>query len=94
MTTPARFDEPLCAEIGAEMFFIDDNGRYPAEAIQACRLCKHQTDCAAYAIPYYNLDGLWGGLSPGARATIRKEQGIPGKSVESFMTYTMIERTL
>ena len=93
MITPAAFDEPLCAEIGSEIFFINDNGRDPAEAVKACTLCKHRIDCATYAIPYYNLDGLWGGLSPGARAQIRKDQGIQGKSVESYMTYQMMRPT-
>lgn len=82
--TPADFDEPLCAQVGPDWFFLDGKGEsYKPEAIALCRSCKHQTECAEYAIPFFNLDGLWGGLTPTQRARIRKDRNIPGRSIET-----------
>lgn len=79
---PLKYENPLCAQIGSEAFFVEGKGEmYSKTAIATCNACQHRIECAEYAIPIYNLDGLWGGLTPKRRADIRRERGIAGISV-------------
>lgn len=85
VTLPANFENPLCAQIGGDLWFLEGKGEtYSPVAINICKQCEHRIECAEYAIPFYNLDGLWGGLTPKQRLTIRQAEGIPGKSIWSF----------
>lgn len=49
--------------------------RASANAKQLCRACPLQADCAEYAIAH-ELYGIWGGLTPTERSTIRAKRGI------------------
>lgn len=82
MRDPKDFDNPLCAETDPDAFFTEKKGdTYSRQAIELCRRCTHQTDCAEFAINYYDLDGLWGGLTPNQRKEIRKQRGTRGQSI-------------
>lgn len=69
----------------SELFFNEQVGQYPAQAIQACRSCTHRLECAQYALGFYNLDGLWGGLTPQQRRELRHEHGLVGKPIELWL---------
>ena len=76
------FENPLCAQIGGDLWFTEGKGEtYSTTAINLCKQCEHRIDCATYAIPFYNLDGLWGALTPKQRRHIRHRDNIPGKSI-------------
>ena len=85
LPNPKKFDEPLCAEVGFQFFYIDDadddtvpesmkNNSYKT-ALKICGMCKHQADCAEYGIQKEDW-GVWGGLTPYDRQRIRKKRGI------------------
>ncbi len=81
---PWTFTSPLCSEVGTEPFFLsseekDDNRVASQEdyrlAIKICKSCKHQLECAAWAIKH-EAHGIWGGLTPSQRKKIRKQKNI------------------
>ena len=80
---PWMYEQPLCAEVGAGLFFIEDKDENVSgkrldgyvEAKRICSRCPHLTQCAEWAIK--NEDhGYWGGLSPDERKKIRSRSGI------------------
>jgi hypothetical protein len=82
---PKTFEKPLCAEVGYQFFYIDDeddktvnprtaNSSYTI-AIKICHSCVHQTDCAEWGIRKERW-GVWGGLTPTDRNRIRKNKNI------------------
>ena len=79
---PWEFEEPLCSEIGVEMFYTDDKDDKRldstttyAMAGSICRKCSHIVECADWAIKN-ELFGFWGGLTPKDRISIRKNKKI------------------
>jgi hypothetical protein len=81
---PWDFEEPLCAEVGVELFFNVDRddpktadmsiGEY-SMARKICGECVHKIECAQWGIEN-ETHGMWGGLSPNERAKIRKRTPI------------------
>lgn len=86
---PWEFEQPLCAEIGVELFYSDDRddikpkakilGDYNA-ARSICGSCVHVSECAEWGIKH-EVHGVWGGLSPQDREAIRKRRGITVNTV-------------
>jgi hypothetical protein len=86
---PWEFEQPLCAEIGVELFYSEDRddvrpktkilGDYNA-ARQVCGSCIHVADCAEWGIQH-EVHGVWGGLSPQNREAIRKQRRITVNTV-------------
>lgn len=81
---PWQFDQPICSQVGVELFYIDDRDDVrPKVAVLAdyniarkiCDSCVHKIDCAEWGIEH-EVHGLWGGLTPQERAKIRKSRGI------------------
>lgn len=81
---PWQFDQPICSQVGVELFYIDDRDDVrPKVAVLAdyniarkiCDSCVHKIDCAEWGIEH-EVHGLWGGLTPQERAKIRKNRGI------------------
>jgi len=74
MRVPLQFEEPLCAEIGMDAFFpeVTDTNRQRVVIVakRVCGSCIHQTECAEWAIAN-EQHGIWGGLTPMERRTIR-----------------------
>lgn len=83
MDKPWDFEDPLCAEVGTEIFFAkepDDVGGVPAnktyeDAKKICQKCDHQIECAEWGI-VNEVYGMWGGLTPVERYAIRKKRKI------------------
>lgn len=80
------FRDALCKYTDPEIFFPTTTGNQQAEhlnesnrtAIEICKSCKHQVECAAYAIVRPQIYGIWGGLTNTDRRRIRKQYGIVG----------------
>jgi WhiB family redox-sensing transcriptional regulator len=84
MRKPWDFEEPLCAEVGVELFFARDSDDKEQllratsyqEAKSLCNKCVHQMECAEWGIKNEE-HGVWGGLSPTERTAIRRVNRIP-----------------
>ena len=77
---PWEFEEPLCAEVGVEIFYTDDKDEKKVESMSTyamansiCKKCPHKNECAEWAIKH-ELFGFWGGLSPKERTNIRRDK--------------------
>lgn len=80
---PWEFEEPLCAEVGVEIFYTDDKDERKVDSMNKynmaksiCKKCPHKEECADWGIKN-ELFGFWGGLSPKERNIIRKHKRIP-----------------
>jgi hypothetical protein len=85
LVNPKTFEDPLCAQVGYQFFYIDDedddtipnaakNVSYKT-ALQICNMCSHIVECAEWGIRNETW-GVWGGLTPPTRVEIRKRRGI------------------
>jgi hypothetical protein len=77
---PWEFDNPICAQIGIEPFYLDEDTLPKttddySRGKKLCSSCDHQYDCADWGI-YHERYGLWGGLTPEERALIRRRKNI------------------
>lgn len=83
---PWEFDNPVCAEIGHQAFYLDDrddpdiahlpdNMTDYRNAIALCNSCPFQMDCAEWGITKERY-GVWGGLTPDERTMIRRKRNI------------------
>ena len=77
---PWEFEEPLCAEVGVEIFYTDDKDEKTVESMSTyamansiCKKCPHKNECAEWAIKH-ELFGFWGGLSPKERTNLRRDK--------------------
>jgi hypothetical protein len=91
---PWTFNQPLCAEVGVEFFYLEDKddrsvvvsvGDYTV-AKQICKSCIHSTECADWAIKHESF-GFWGGLTPQERNVIRRRKGINVDGVAANLGY-------
>ena len=62
---------PICRN-DPDLFFKEGQGGNNREAKQACAMCPLRDPCATYALLADEKEGVWGGLSPRERRTIRK----------------------
>jgi hypothetical protein len=75
---PWKFERPLCAEIGTEIFYIEDKDEITDKVRQAdyqsakliCSKCEHITECGEWAVKK-EVHGFWGGFTPRERRDIR-----------------------
>lgn len=83
LVPPWKFTEALCAEIGTEIFYIEDRDENISRSRQLdyemakriCNKCSHITQCAQWAINK-EKHGFWGGLTPLERKKIRGRMNI------------------
>ena len=83
MREPREYEAPLCAEVGGNHWFPekgdDDNSESNYDdtgtAKRICGNCTHRLECAEWGI-YNERFGIWGGLTPYERRSIRKRRGI------------------
>jgi WhiB family redox-sensing transcriptional regulator len=70
-------DSALCAEVDSAIFFPEKGGS-TKEAKQVCRLCDVRPACLAYITDIEAnagiRHGIWAGLTPTERATLRSER--------------------
>ncbi len=87
---PHTFESPLCAEIGAEFFYDEDDNTIDKESVitsqriakSICAKCQHAADCAEWGL-YRERWGIWGGLTPKERIVIRQNRRITLKEIPS-----------
>lgn len=93
MRKPWDFEEPLCAEVGSEIFFARDTDeteytssstRTYQDAKKICEMCTHKMECAEWGI-VNETHGVWGGLTPVERNTIRRRSRITVVPKERFI---------
>ena len=83
LVPPWMYKEPLCAEIGADLFFTEDKDEIVlgqrlngyVEAKKICLSCPHIAECGQWAIRN-EKHGFWGGYSPEDRKQIRRKLNI------------------
>lgn len=76
-TDPYFFDEALCKHADPEAWFNDKpNSQETKLAIKICGDCKHEVDCASYAIVNPDIVGIWGATTYQQRMKIRKKLNI------------------
>ncbi len=83
LTPPWEFKEALCAQIGTEVFYLEDRDEVKEHAKQAdytmakkvCQICTHLVECSEWGINKEKF-GLWGGLTPQERRFIRRKRHI------------------
>lgn len=65
----------LCAEIEGDLWFPEAGGmsKEHALAIEICSRCPVKEDCLAEALANNIQYGVWGGLSPVERNSLRKK---------------------
>ena len=89
---PWTFEQPLCREIGGEMFFasdLDDENELDTNianvqmARTVCLRCEHQKDCAEWGV-HHEKFGIWGGLSPRDLIEARRKRNIIIETVTLF----------
>jgi WhiB family redox-sensing transcriptional regulator len=79
-----NFPDAQCKYTDPDIFFPTIyNGRERISqanktAIEICKTCVHEVDCAAYAIVDPELYGIWGGTTMADRKQLRKKYRIKG----------------
>jgi hypothetical protein len=77
MRGPWNYEDPRCKNIDTEIFYPPE-AEHPREInyiLSICGNCVHQVECADWGIKNERF-GIWGGLTHGKRAHIRKLKGI------------------
>jgi WhiB family redox-sensing transcriptional regulator len=87
MREPAKYEAPLCASVGGDFWFPENEGgsRISTEIVMAksiCRQCIHQVECAEWAIQNEDF-GIWGGLTESNRRVIRRQRRMTSKEEKS-----------
>jgi hypothetical protein len=74
---PWKFENPLCREIGTDLFFPKRTGGTAdvTMARMVCGLCEHTVECLDYALQY-RFHGVWGGTSVSERIAIQRKRKI------------------
>lgn len=77
---PWEFDQPICAEVGTDLFYMEDDGLPMSfndykKAKGFCGSCIHQSDCAEWGIANERF-GIWGGLTSRERQLMRRRRRI------------------
>jgi hypothetical protein len=79
MRVPWEFENPLCAEVGMEIYFPDiedpSHRTHTRTAVSICNRCPYLAECAEWGITQEYF-GIWGGLNVDERKRIRSTRGI------------------
>jgi len=80
MRRPETFESPACATVGGDFWFPErdtgtNNTTEMLTAKAICRTCPHRTECAEWGVNK-EVHGIWGGLTPRERASIRRQRRI------------------
>lgn len=73
MRVPWEYENPLCAEVGGELFFSETRVE-TAElrlAKSICNGCTHKTECLEWALEHDEF-GIWGGTNENMRRSIKR----------------------
>lgn len=79
---PWEFENPICAQIGSDLFFLDDKDERNLDSLSTydlgrsiCNSCEHIRECGEWGIRHESF-GMWGSLTPKERLDIRRRRGI------------------
>ncbi len=62
----------LCSEVDPETFFPEKGASQQAKAAKmVCELCEVRIECLEYALKNDEAYGIWGGLSPRQRRSLK-----------------------
>jgi len=80
MREPRFYESPSCATVGGDFWFSErsDKSAYTEDthiAKSICGLCPHKIECAEWGIKK-EVHGIWGGLAPRERSSIRAQRNI------------------
>jgi hypothetical protein len=85
-TDPYFFDEPLCKYSDPEAWFDENHeSSHRKLAIEICGTCKHEVECAAYAIVNPDIVGIWGATTTSERKQIRKKLNINENNYDNII---------
>jgi WhiB family redox-sensing transcriptional regulator len=79
MRYPSFDGTQACAEVGVEFFFPENNNEAPGDyqkARSVCQRCDWQIECGDWALRHDSSYGMWGGMTPRERRTMRHRLGI------------------
>lgn len=84
MREPRNYENPLCAEVGTDIYYPEDlvDGSQLAmrQAQRICGSCIHQAECAEWGIRHERY-GIWGGLTVNQRDVIRRQRGLKVRDI-------------
>ncbi|MER7707178.1 WhiB family transcriptional regulator [Kitasatospora sp. NPDC097605] len=69
-----EFKRSPCKRIGPSNLWVDDRIRAVDAAKATCAPCPARAACARYALEYNETEGVWGGLDPAERRSIRRRR--------------------
>lgn len=70
---PAWRDAALCREgIGVDFFPFSEDAQAIRRVKEVCARCPVTEDCLAYAMQTRQGEGVWGGLTPSERVSLRR----------------------
>lgn len=80
-----------CRDMGPELFFpagerTEEAAKQVAEAKSVCAQCGVRLHCLTYALVANPEDGIWGGLTPSERTTLRRRRGLRRTAVSAETT--------
>ena len=77
------FKGAVCATIGVDMFFSDDNGEYMHldQVRKVCGSCPARYTCEEWSLKHES-EGIWAGMTPIQRKAKRRELGITLEKIE------------
>lgn len=86
MREPSNYEAPLCAQVGGNYWFPENDGNDNFEishirmAKSICRKCQHQSECAEWGIQNEKF-GIWGGITENERRYIRRARRLGDKGI-------------
>lgn len=69
-----------CRDMDSNLFYYEDQERGPAKetrianAKAVCEGCKVKTECLEFALQINEQHGIWGGLTPEERQTVKRRR--------------------
>jgi WhiB family redox-sensing transcriptional regulator len=68
-------DDAQCREVPPELMWPGDGDNWGARDAKAvCHRCDVRTQCLEWAVEHYENEGIWGGMTPRERMTIRRQR--------------------
>ncbi len=73
---PGRWvSRAACNPMTGDLFFREEKHEpVPTEAKRLCRMCPVREQCGEHALVTGEVEGMWGGMTEGARKRIRTER--------------------
>ena len=64
----------LCRQVDPDLFFPESGANITNAARKVCEACPVQEECLDYALDHPGITGMWGGMTEGQRALMRRRQ--------------------